>query len=568
MSSNIKAYVNCDAVHIIWSYDERIPNCRGFALLRKRNGGAEETVNTFVGFEGESAPKGTYKPSTTWPVQKFMWTDYQGKKDEGTNFKFDDTGGDTLEYRVVPMTGSKDSLTRDDTNSTVWSNPVKVNPAAGVNTFAYFNRGIIMSQFVTRRLGDQGSGADSLKKLIAKRGDNTRNFLAGKLRLALMQIIAEAKETKGKIYAALFELNDPDLLDALKSLGKKANVILANGAHKKKGDDENKAVRNALKKTINIFNRMVPTGRLAHNKFLVLCDKNNKPVKAWTGSTNWSMTGLCTQANNGILFCDTEMANFYFDQWKQLKAAKNDFTKTLEASNDEVKKCKKSSRRVWFTPLRDLKDLDDANELINGAKHGILFLMFNPGPHGTLLNTIIERNSPQSANYDATLYIHGVVNQDPSTKKTPVVGLFHRGEYVPSNFDIVMPEGINEQMTYWAAEIKRSQFLKQIGWAMVHCKVIVVDPFGEHPVVMTGSHNLGPKASSSNDDNLVIIENDPGLAAAYAVNIMGVYNQYRFRYYLSQSKHPDEWTGLQDNDTWQDGYFGGAKLNELKFWLG
>ena len=30
----------------------------------------------------------------------------------------------------------------------------------------------------------------------------------------------------------------------------------------------------------------------------------------------------------------------------------------------------------------------------------------------------------------------------------------------------------------------------------IHSKVIVLDPFGKNPVVMTGSHNLGYKASS------------------------------------------------------------------------
>jgi hypothetical protein len=65
---------------------------------------------------------------------------------------------------------------------------------------------------------------------------------------------------------------------------------------------------------------------------------------------------------------------------------------------------------------------------------------------------------------------------------------------------------------------------------MIHSKVVVVDPFGANPVVMTGSHNLGPKASGQNDDNLVIVEGAPGLAAAYAVNILGIYDQYKWRY--------------------------------------
>jgi phosphatidylserine/phosphatidylglycerophosphate/cardiolipin synthase-like enzyme len=65
---------------------------------------------------------------------------------------------------------------------------------------------------------------------------------------------------------------------------------------------------------------------------------------------------------------------------------------------------------------------------------------------------------------------------------------------------------------------------------MIHSKVVLIDPFGQNPVLMTGSHNMGPKASQDNDDNLVIIENAPGLAAEYAVNIMGVYGHYKWLY--------------------------------------
>jgi hypothetical protein len=61
-------------------------------------------------------------------------------------------------------------------------------------------------------------------------------------------------------------------------------------------------------------------------------------------------------------------------------------------------------------------------------------------------------------------------------------------------------------------------------------------------------NNLGPKASAVNDDNLVIIENDAAVAEQYAVNIMGVYDQYR-RAFMQPS------------------YFTGDKAKELKFWM-
>lgn len=182
---------------------------------------------------------------------------------------------------------------------------------------------------------------------------------------------------------------------------------------------------------------------------------------------------------------------------------------------------------------------------------------------GTLLNDIVNRTTPGTASYDESLYIHGVLNQDPSTATHQVVGLFHHGQQDDANFDVVLPAAITEQLGVWVKEMEKLPGT----FAMVHSKVILVDPFGPKPIVMTGSHNLGPKASGSNDDNLVIVGGAPKLAAAYAVNIMGIYHQYRWRYWRSQNPS-DQWDGLQDNDTWQDPYFADVRARELAFWLG
>jgi phosphatidylserine/phosphatidylglycerophosphate/cardiolipin synthase-like enzyme len=104
----------------------------------------------------------------------------------------------------------------------------------------------------------------------------------------------------------------------------------------------------------------------------------------------------------------------------------------------------------------------------------------------------------------------------------------------------------------------------------VHSKVVVIDPFSANPVLMTGSHNLGPKASGTNDENLLLIRNAPHLAAAYATNVMSIYNQYRWRYRRQTGTGKENWQGLKDNDTWQNGYLtpGSPYLKEIEFWVG
>jgi phosphatidylserine/phosphatidylglycerophosphate/cardiolipin synthase-like enzyme len=90
---------------------------------------------------------------------------------------------------------------------------------------------------------------------------------------------------------------------------------------------------------------------------------------------------------------------------------------------------------------------------------------------------------------------------------------------------------------------------------------------------MTGSHNLGPKASGTNDENFVFIKGNKRLAAAYASNIMGIYNQYRWRWRLQNVQGTNNWNGLQDNDRWQidpnhPKPSDERRRRELDFWLG
>jgi hypothetical protein len=105
----------------------------------------------------------------------------------------------------------------------------------------------------------------------------------------------------------------------------------------------------------------------------------------------------------------------------------------------------------------------------------------------------------------------------------------------------------------------------------VHSKVVVIDPFGKKPVVITGSHNLGYKASTMNDDNMMIVEGNAPLAAAYAANIIAIYQAYRWNMYaVAHANDPQSWHGPVDNATWQDTYLqkDSPDLAEIKFWLG
>jgi hypothetical protein len=60
-------------------------------------------------------------------------------------------------------------------------------------------------------------------------------------------------------------------------------------------------------------------------------------VVAWTGSTNWAPTGLCTQVNNGLLVEDAGVAKVYLAQWQALRKAASIFPAPFVASNSKPK---------------------------------------------------------------------------------------------------------------------------------------------------------------------------------------------------------------------------------------
>ena len=62
--------------------------------------------------------------------------------------------GDNLQYRVLPMVGTDKTNLRPDPNTTSeWTEEVKLTHEVTPKIEAYFNRGIVAAQWVSRRLG-------------------------------------------------------------------------------------------------------------------------------------------------------------------------------------------------------------------------------------------------------------------------------------------------------------------------------------------------------------------------------------------------------------------------------
>jgi len=569
MSIDLKVYDNGDHTCLVWLPTDLQPiaNCRGFSI-RKLCNGKESYLHGSVGFSDTDK----LDPQNPWkfPVQRFLWWDYFVHP------------GDVVRYSVVPVVGpSATQLSLDAKNASQLTPAMTITGQCSPNISAYFNKGIVAAQWVSRALDASPKGS-KIQALVATPGNTLREALSGLLRPQIIALLDDAKKNNGQIYAALYELNDPELIAALEALGQNCHLILGNGAFKSNtppDNDENAKVREQLRGKVDLSDRIVSLGHFAHNKFVVFCNSAGNAQKVLTGSTNWTSSGLCTQANNGLIISDTGVAEDYLAAWKRLKAAGNGYPPDLVNGNSTSTTHDVDGGTVtpWFVRTSAQQDLAYARKLINAAQEGILFLFFNPGvfeqePNKwTLLQNILERHNPDTpATYNPNLYLRGVVNQDIPllTKLDPnapkPVTLYTNGADSPQalSHDVLVPHNIKTQYHEWEKELLGASMVN------IHSKVIVLDPFGEHPVVMTGSHNLGFKASSANDDNLAIVEGNAPLAAAYAINIIAIFQTYRWNSYVeSHRADTNAWHGLVDNDQWQTGYLTGDQLAETQFWM-
>jgi PLD-like domain len=555
MGITVRAYSNGDHAAVVWLPDgaAAIDDCRGFAVKRIR-GGQESFLHSFVGFaQGDPFP--TADP-WKWPLQRYLWWDYAVKP------------GDAVSYQVIPVTGTAAALTLRTELASDPTPEMTISSQFTPHVAAYFNRGVVAAQWVSRDLDAEAAGQarqTALLDLISKPGDKLRDALGAELKAAVLGLLSDLP-ADGSLYAALYELNDPELLAGLEQIGARANLVLGNGAFKPPEKDENADVRKQLKdhSQVHVSDRIVSSGHFAHNKFLVCCDAAGAAQRVLSGSTNWTMTGLCTQANNGIVIDDAAVAGRFLTQFEHLKAAGNGFPKELIDANSQEQQFTVDGITVtpWFAPTNDEQDLDYARALIAGAKQAALFLFFNPGIHQaeaekkTLLQNVLERRGDD-------LYMRGVVNQEIDKLTENPVTLIGPDGATPLGKAVLVPANIKQRFGAWEDELRGASQV------MVHSKVIVLDPLGEHPVVMTGSHNLGLKASSKNDDNLVILEGPAAgpLALAYAVNIIAIYEAYRWNAYVTaHAADATAWHGLQDTADWQTGHLQGDALAELKFW--
>lgn len=462
-----------------------------------------------------------------------------------------------------------------------------------------FTNGILAAQWLRNVLNEDGViEKNELYEKIVNPADPHRKYLAGDV----IPLIHKLFKRKGTFYLGLYELEDEELEDILIANAARIHVILANTGlgEDKKWDARNKAARKRLMDAgVDIEHRMFNNStHIGHNKFVVHVPPGGGPRSVFTGSTNWTSTGLAGQTNNALLVEDDAVAGVFLDYWNRMKTDElklpkpfskemkdNQQSQAFRESNEtasQVRIANGVTIDVWFSPNRPERrkptsknkptpvppDLTEVYRRMRMAKEAILFLAFYPGQSG---KDCIIGEAINIAIKDRSLLVTGGVSSPQAMpnyvakKKNADGEVEEEGEspttYDDGNVSIVRAARIDDRTILGDLGAEQLTARGGIG-AIIHDKLVVIDPRSSDCTVILGSHNLGFKASYSNDENMLIVTGDQELAAAYAVHILNVYDHYRFRAIETERKRKGQkgWSGFLDtNDGWQNSYVEGRK---------
>jgi phosphatidylserine/phosphatidylglycerophosphate/cardiolipin synthase-like enzyme len=266
------------------------------------------------------------------------------------------------------------------------------------------------------------------------------------------------------------------------------------------------------------------------------------------GSTNFTENGVYRQANVVHEVDDPAVASRYLALFEQLFGGDTPSeTKAWIDANDALSA--DAPLVVGFSPRSGKVDLDLFAAEIAGARRDVLFCTAFD------LDDRID-TALLGAPHDS------IVRLGLQNTRSSITG-FHRDRTA----DFVATAFLNEGLEGYLKE----STVGQKGNILIHTKLIVVDFTSSAPTVISGSHNLSASASGGNDENFLIMRGLTDVADCYAVELLRLYEHYRFRW----SQSPKSRTGdtrpsaprpagtLSPDDSWTDPYFEDGSLASL-----
>jgi phosphatidylserine/phosphatidylglycerophosphate/cardiolipin synthase-like enzyme len=286
-------------------------------------------------------------------------------------------------------------------------------------------------------------------------------------------LVAALDQARLSVDVAAYSLNLWSIRDALINAHKRGVVVRM---VMESDDMDNQEVQQIMDAGIPIIGDQQQG--LMHNKFIVI-DR----LDVWTGSMNYTTSGVYKDNNNLIHLRSSPIAEDYSNEFKQMFTYHLFGPDKMAGTPNPKVSIDGTPVEIYFSP--EDKAASRIIELIQGAQVNINFLAYS-FTSTDIGDAMIERSK-------AGVTVAGVM--DDGQVKTSQT----------TEFDPLTQAGLDVRLDG-----------NLIG--LMHHKVIIID----QKTVITGSYNFTESAETTNDENVVIIFN-PEIAEKYTEEFHRVY---------------------------------------------
>ena len=231
-------------------------------------------------------------------------------------------------------------------------------------------------------------------------------------------------------------------------------------------------------------------GHIMHDKFMIIDGRF-----VFGGTANWTDTDLRHNSNNFFLMDSPAVADDFQAEFDQMFDGAFGNQK-IEVDNGRRYNLGDTEVEVWFSPNEDA--LGRIIELVDGAKESVRFTIF-AFTKDQIGSSFIRKFETwqEEADYDPEAdfrdrkSIAGMIDQSQ---------LHSNGQY----HEVFRLLGAGLDLRMDGNDNSKQPGDYQAGGGRLHSKTMLIDAYGEEPVVITGSFNWSSSATLSNDEYMLV----------------------------------------------------------------
>jgi hypothetical protein len=540
---SVRAHIGDAKVLLAFDLDKQsTQNLAGFTIEVEAPGQQPFYIMNELQFEKPSDhaqdAKEPPNSSINAPIHKFRWMHVPGTLHLGI-----DPPMGKYSYTVTPRYfDDKQSLKPIDPSLSV-ALPVDVEPFQKAGLQLGFTRGYVQSQAYTHHFGPKAVIQPKVKELLFDTSQEAGKdptsgkpftfadeygwlgFTARARVFDLLQQVLKDQSLHLDMFA--YDLNEPDVVKILIKLAGQGRIrlILDNASlhHDSKGSKPEDKVEALFKKAAKKGAQIIRGhfSNFAHDKVLVVTKGlGGAPVKVLTGSTNFSVTGICVNANHVLLFSDPlvvkQYAGLFQAAWDAqaktppwLKSTANLAGQSFPFSSKLTPKMSITfaphTAQFAGTVLQGLADRVAQEEKKKGGN--VMFAVMTMVAGGPVQPELAKLHANQNIfSYGISDTPKGVFLYKPGQRAGLQVTGKPAGAVLPKPFNQVPGIGAGHQ---------------------VHHKFVVCSFNTPDAVVYCGSSNLAAGGEQKNGDNLLEIH-DSDVATVFAIEALALVDHFNF----------------------------------------